>query len=298
MLQFREMTPADKQRADRILKRSPSRGTEGCFATLFIWKNRSNLMIDFYGEHVFFRGKGEDGNPFYLFPYGDGVTRDTIELVWNDARSLGAPLVFVGLTAETRDKLMRLCPNLFEVREERDNFDYLYLAEKMISLSGKKLHAKRNFINRFHQAYDGRWRFDRYTPDDYWPVRAYLKKWHSQNEIKADESLEDETCAVLTALKYLRELELSCGILRLDGEIIAFSIGTPITEDTFDVQIEKADNEIPGAYPMINQLFATEFCGGFTYMNREEDMGLEGLRKAKLSYYPEILLEKFTAWEK
>jgi hypothetical protein len=96
----------------------------------------------------------------------------------------------------------------------------------------------------------------------------------------------------LNALAHLEELELKGGLIRLDGEVIAFTLGEPICEDTFVVHIEKAFADIQGAYPMINQQFVEHECSDYQYINREEDTGAEGLRKAKLSYRPVFLVEK------
>ena len=105
-------------------------------------------------------------------------------------------------------------------------------------------------------------------------------------------------CVTLNALRLREELELTGGVLRVNGEVVAFTLGEPVCEDTFVVHIEKAYAEVPGAYPMINQLFAKQVCDRYRYMNREEDTGAEGLRKAKLSYYPVFMVEKGVVKEK
>lgn len=107
-----------------------------------------------------------------------------------------------------------------------------------------------------------------------------------------------EMCVTLNALRLYRELELKGGALRVDGEIVAFTIGEELCEDTFVVHIEKAYADVQGAYPMINQQFVEHECTAYQYVNREEDTGAEGLRKAKLSYRPAFLEEKGIVTEK
>ena len=122
--------------------------------------------------------------------------------------------------------------------------------------------------------------------------------WRRENGCEDDVEKNAEMCVTLNALRLREELELTGGVLRVNGEVVAFTLGEPVCEDTFVVHIEKAYAEVPGAYPMINQLFAKQVCDRYRYMNREEDTGAEGLRKAKLSYYPVFMVEKGVVKEK
>ena len=99
-------------------------------------------------------------------------------------------------------------------------------------------------------------------------------------------------CVALNSLRLYKELDLTGGVLRVNGNVVAFALGEPACEDTFVVHIEKAYSEVEGAYTMINQLFVEHACKGYQYVNREDDAGVEGLRKAKLSYKPALLLKK------
>ena len=123
-------------------------------------------------------------------------------------------------------------------------------------------------------------------------------KWRNENGCDEDHDKNAEMCVTLNSLRLFKELELTGGILRIDGEIVAFTMGEPISEDTFVVHIEKAFADIQGAYPMINQQFVEHECAAYKYINREEDTGAEGLRKAKLSYRPAFLVEKGIVKEK
>ena len=123
-------------------------------------------------------------------------------------------------------------------------------------------------------------------------------KWRNENGCNDDDEKNAEMCVTLNALRLFEELELTGGLLRAGGKIVAFTIGEPICSDTFVVHIEKAFAEVPGAYPMINQQFAEHACAGYQYINREEDTGSEGLRKAKLSYRPVFMVEKGMVTEK
>ena len=123
-------------------------------------------------------------------------------------------------------------------------------------------------------------------------------KWRNKNGCEEDPEKNSEMCVTLNSLRLYKELNLKGGLIRAEGEIVAFSIGEPVTEDTFVVHIEKAFADVPGAYPMINQQFVQHEMQGFSYVNREEDMGEEGLRSAKESYHPVFMVEKGIVTEK
>ena len=166
------------------------------------------------------------------------------------------------------------------------------LAEKLATLSGKKLQSKRNLVNRFKAAYEGRWTYENMTKDNIKDAFAFHVHWCNLNGCALERDFQGETCAIVQALHNFDYLNLRGGLLRLDGEVIAFTFGCKATDDMYVVQIEKADSNIPGAYQMINQQFVQHECTGYQYVNREDDAGSEGLRKAKLSYRPAFLVEK------
>ena len=224
---------------------------------------------------------------------GVGDIKKAIDVLKADALSLNSKLTFKFIPEDALPLLLENYPDEFEVTEDRDKFDYIYLSDKMITLSGKKLHAKRNHINAFMR--DNSWSYEPISANNIAECEAMSEKWCELYGCSNNLSLTHETCAVKNALAYFSDLDLRGGLLRKDGEVIAFTIGEPLTDDTFVIHIEKAFHEIRGAYPMINQQFATHNCKDYKYINREEDTGDEGLRKAKLSYYPVILYKKYSA---
>lgn len=182
-------------------------------------------------------------------------------------------------------------PDQFEIEYNRDLADYVYESEKLATLSGKKLHGKRNHINKFKLEHED-WSYETLTEENLEECFEMALKWRNDNGCEEDEEKNAEMCVTMNSLRLFKELELTGGILKVDGEIAAFTIGEPICDDTFVVHIEKAFADIQGAYPMINQQFVSHECQNYQYINREEDTGAEGLRKAKLSYRPVFLVEK------
>ena len=185
----------------------------------------------------------------------------------------------------------------FEIEYVRDYADYIYETEKLATLAGKKLHAKRNHINKFKNLYPN-WTYESLNDENVEDCFQMALKWRNQNGCEDDPEKNSEMCVTLNSLRLFKELELRGGVLKIDGKIVAFSLGEPICDDTFVVHIEKAFADVEGAYPMINQQFVQHECMDYKYVNREDDTGAEGLRKAKLSYRPAFLEEKGIVKEK
>ena len=173
----------------------------------------------------------------------------------------------------------------------RDSADYVYETEKLSRLSGKKYHSKKNHVNKFKATYPD-WSYEPITKDNVEECFQMALRWRELNGCEEDEEKHAEICVALNFLRLFEELEMRGGALRVNGEVAAFTIGEQVGTDTLVVHIEKAFADVQGAYAMINQQFAEHEGTGFPYLNREEDMGEEGLRQAKMSYKPVFLIEK------
>lgn len=293
MLNFQPIRITDKGEIEKHLKLYNFRACELGFANLFIWRLRCEVQFCIDEGFLFMWSYGDDKKIYYIMPVGNGDLAKAVNKLIDHAREAGHPLIFASLTAEMKNLLESAMPGRFEYAENRDVADYIYLSESLITLSGKKLHSKRNFINRFYQDYGDRITAEPINPDDLAELREFHIKWCEN--LNNPESIELETCAILQAFRHYNALGLNGLVLRVGGRIVAFSFGSRLSSDTFDVHVEKADSEYAGAYAVINNMMAKEYGSEFTYMNREEDMGLEGLRKAKLSYQPEIILYRYNA---
>ena len=181
----------------------------------------------------------------------------------------------------------------YEFKEDRDNFEYVYLSEKMINLKGKKMHSKRNFINRIRLQHPDL-QYENLTKDNFDECMALYDRWAQSHFAETIERLGERN-SVVKALTYMDELGLTGGIIRIDGQMKAFTVGEKKLPTMSQIHIEKADRDIDGLYQIINQQYAQHNCADTMYINREEDMGEEGMRKAKLSYYPDKMIEKYDA---
>ena len=292
MISFLPITLADRQWAQPLFWAANARASEYCFSNNLNWGQKYDISLARMDDYLLV--KSIQSKPSYLFPAGRGDIRPVVEALVEDAQSQGHPFLMHSVSPGNKELLEQLFPGRFLFDACRDNFDYLYLREKLVTLSGKKLHAKRNHINRFKEDHPD-WRYEAITPENIEECREMCQEWYARMEDQKSESLGAEKIAVASAFDHFFALELRGGLIRTEGKIVAFSMGAPLSQDTFVVHVEKAFPEIQGAYPIINQQFVTHQCEGFLYINREDDLGEEGLRKAKLSYGPCQMVEKYQA---
>lgn len=262
------------------------------FADQYIWREKYETQI-YHHEGAVLTRQVFDGEPVYGFPSGGRLGR-SLRALASHCEASGETLKLGLLSDEMRRRIEAEMPGRFQFEEERDSADYLYQAEKMITLAGQKLHSKRNFINRFRAANEGHWSFEAFDPDQTAELFEYEARWCRDNRT-SEGDLAAENQAIVSLLEHARALEVKGGVLRLDGQIIGFSLGTFINPDVFCVHIEKADWMIPGAYQVLANELARMYCQGIAMINREDDMGIEGLRKAKMSYQPDKIAMKYIA---
>lgn len=295
-IQFRRTELEDRELIHSYFKKFPSRSCERTFANSLLWSRHYPITFAIVENTLVFRLLGEVES--YTYPAGDAEdVKRALEYLKKDTEQRGIPFALYQVTEEQFSQLEEWYPGRFEIEYDRDLADYIYESEKLRNLSGKKLHSKRNHINKFKATYED-WSYETMTEDTLEECFQMALKWRNDNGCDEDHEKNEEMCVTLNALRLFKELELTGGILRICGEIVAFTIGEPISEDTFVVHIEKAFAQVQGAYPMINQQFVEHECAKYRYINREDDTGAEGLRKAKLSYRPAFLVNKGNVKEK
>lgn len=292
MIEFKKIEISDKEWVDRILSLSDFRGAEYNFTNLFIWDGIYKSEIARFKDFLILR-TGTQGERHYLYPPGRGDRREVLDIMIEDASQDESEFSLIGVTRDTKAELEKMYPFKFRFELVRDSYDYIYEADKLATLSGKKLQPKRNHLNYFITNYN--WSYEEFTANKVDEVKAFSHEWCKRIDCKGVESLSWEACAVEKCLDHFEELNMKGGILRVDGEIVAYTAGEVLNSDTIIVHIEKAFSDVRGAYPMINREFIKKISPGFKYVNREDDIGDEGLRKAKESYYPLLMLEKFYA---
>ena len=184
-------------------------------------------------------------------------------------------------------------PNQFKFSTSQAEWDYVYSVEALGTLAGSKYHGKRNHIARFKD--NEAWRYEPLTKENALACKHMSDHWYHAQLNLGNVSVYKEKPGLNYMLDHFEELGLKGGVLFVGDEVVAFTIGEPMSEDTFHVHIEKAYSEVQGAYPMINQQFVLHEMQDFKYINREEDDGVEGLRRAKESYRPVEMIKKYVA---
>lgn len=262
--------------------------------TLLIWKNYYHQKIAFY-EDMMFVSLGEKSEIF-LLPFSKDMEK-AVNILKKVSKAQNRKLIFLAAEGERLNAFNSIFSEHFSQKESRDDFEYLYLTENLRNLKGKKYHSKRNHISAFSKAYN--WSYERLTPSILPEVFEMADKWTAEMKKLTDDSqsIEVENAALKEYLPHMEKLNLRGGCIRVDGKIVAFTFGSPISSKVFDVHVEKALPDYRTAYSLINREFVSSELSDFPYVNREDDMGLEGLRKAKLSYHPDILLKKYVIKE-
>lgn len=292
VLNFKKVEISDREQAMALLRGSNFRGCDYTFGNSFVWSGIYNVEHCF-AEGFYFRKSGYGKKITFTYPAGRDDARRAVELMSEYCAELGTELRITA-NKEMIDKLAAVYPEA-SIEPNRDIFDYVYLAEDLESLKGKRYHGKRNHLNRF---YENDWSFEPLTADNIEECRAMNKLWREENVgecrlTKDDKEKLDELCVVEISLDHFNELGYVGGVLRVNGEVQAFTFGEPSSDDCFVVHVEKALRQYQGAYTAVNREFVKSLGGRYKYINREDDTGSENLRKAKLSYYPAFMEEKF-----
>ena len=291
MIPFKPIELTDKPTVQKYTLHSKRRNCDLSFSNLYSWRFMYHTEIaEQYGFLMFRFYAGEERA--YMMPVGDGDIHEAIEALIEDAKALGVPFLLLGVCVNMRAELEAAFPGRFEFTTDRDYSDYIYLRSDLATLRGKKYQPKRNHINKFKAAYPD-YEYKELTPALIPECLRLETLWCKENNCSEDVALLAERRSMTDALNHMEDLDLRGGVLHVNGNIVAFTFGAPINEETFDTCVEKADTDIEGAYAMINYEFANHLPEQYVYVNREEDLGIEGLRHAKLSYQPETLLEKY-----
>lgn len=295
MIDFQRLTPAQMEQYSRILFVCGERGCEYSFANLFLWGHQKVAFL--HGCAAFF--SHFSGKSVYPCPIGSGDKKAVIEAILQDAEARGIPCRITGITPEDKAELEQMFPGRFLFCSNRDTFDYVYDIHALADLRGRKYQSKRNHFNRFcadhpdHQVLP-------ITCELMPKVKEFVEGWFSrrrESDPNGDYLLEN--LATARAFNHFDEIGMEGIVLMDSGEIIAITIGSRLSAETFDIHFEKAREDVPGAYNAVNCHFARYLRMKYPdlkYLNREDDMGLEGLRNAKLSYRPDHLIEKYWAY--
>jgi hypothetical protein len=285
---FKPLELADRATLHEWLWRFQPETSELTFTNLFIWREYFGWEWAGDGDWLWLvaANRGYALPPIGPAPRAEAARRLLRHL--RDERGFSPRLerVDAALTAELAGT-----PDL-RIEPTRNQFDYVYRTEALATLAGRKYSAKRNQLNRLQREYPAA-RYLPLTPSLTAACQELAGRWCEIRRCDEDGSLLGEWEAVQEALVHFAALQLQGGAIELAGQLVAFALGEPLNAQTAVIHIEKADPTITGLYVLINQQFAAQAWAAFPFINREQDLGDEGLRQAKLSYNPDRLVEKF-----
>ena len=276
-------------------------GSDSCIANLFLLQEKYNTWLKIHNNTLFRYYYGDENRTGYGFPIPSNAEdlKSALEFIFEDARIQKRKLAFCLITREQKELLDSCLERYFKKRIDwktnRDDCDYIYLQKNLAELPGSNYQKKRNHVSRFNRIYGTDWEFKAFPQNDIADdIFAIAQKWYDEKNGDENPVLKLELQSVESALKNTELLKLTGGVLYIKGKPAAMTLASPISDSVLDIIYEKAIEEFEkdGVYAVLNQQFARR-CGDYLYLNREEDMGVEGLRKAKLSYKPSIVLEKF-----
>lgn len=292
MIDFKTITAKDRTLYDEYFQKSARRGCEFSFLNVFLWGEQKYAVLN---GCLVLLSKFSD-TYYYSYPFGDGDVVKTIKDIIEDSKERAVTFRMNGITPDEKDFLQKEFPDSFVFATTEDSYDYVYDIENLSTLAGKKYHGKRNHINKFYENYPNAVT-EAIDENNISDVKKMADLWFAAREERVPPHTFDMEKAALSKLfENFSDVKAEGMILKNGEKILAFCVGSPFYEDTFDVHFEKAAEDTDGAYPVINREFARYIKAKYPkirFLDREEDMGLEGLRRAKQSYRPLFLVEKW-----
>lgn len=281
--EFRPIGLEDKKAIDEILVRSNPDICEYTFSNLYSWRSLYDLSVSLADGFILLRAN-KSGAKDYFEPIGLGGKGDIIKKI---VREAGTSIIFV--SGETKS-LFEKSPE-YSIIQDKDNSDYVYETKELIELRGKKFDGKRNFIKRFRQQNEYEYAVigEQNLPE----CVEFVERWCEFRDCSKTESLAYEKTALLEMLKNYSYLGLSGGTIEIEGKICALALGEKLNKDTFVLHVLKSKAGITGLNQVMNQEFIAREASGYSFLNMEQDLGVEGLRKAKESYHPLKMINKF-----
>lgn len=298
MLEWSIPEAEDEDWINSCIAVSGTMASDASFANIYLLRNKYSTKISRYKDFIIRKYSGKGARCGYTFPLGKGDVAKALAEIEKDAKECGERLQFAFVTEEQKEVLENAMPARFCYSSDAGDSDYIYLRSELASLSGKAFHKKKNHFSKFVRTYPD-YKYYEIGACNIYDAQKAADAWYYEHLQDEDASQLAEYKAIKEALENFEELGLIGGIIYVNDSPCAMTIASKINENTVDVHFEKAVGEyaLNGGYAAINKLFS-EKLDGVTWLNREEDIGIEGLRKAKLSYRPKIMLKKYSAVEK
>lgn len=283
--EFKPISIEDQEFIKKFIDRYPSDACEVIFGNLFIWRNSEHTRFTTVNDNLCILCEPLSEPAYFLQPIGENRMKETISICLDFAQRLSRiPEEFASeYCSEYRRDL------------DRDNFDYVYLSKNLLELKGKRYDGKRNRMRKFEKSHS--YRYLRLSEEHLDDCRALLEEWLIA-KASTDGLLSAQRDAILESLRYFEALRLVGGAVEVEGRIAAFSIGEKLKEDTAVVHIEIVSPKYEGLSQVMNREFINNEWSAYRFINREQDLGIAGLRRAKTSYNPHHMVRKYNIFKK
>lgn len=302
ILQFKKIALSDLPNIQRIVATTPYRSCQLSAGGLYCLSEKYATEVSFWHDFLFVKQRRKGFGTCYFMPVGRGNLPEAVRrLLASHAETQGGDLTFWGVADDMLADFRSASPALANapLTPDRDWAEYIHLSKNLLTLSGKRLQPKRNAVNQFLRSYS-RYAYEPVSPANIDEVWAF-----QQQQLEADRRLgknadmpelpEEENRSIELALAAWNEIGLTGGAIRIDGRLKAFAFGCPIGATTFDVMFESAEHTYNGIFQVLEQELIRQQLSHFPYINREEDLGIPGLRFAKQGLRPDMLLMKHSA---
>jgi len=288
--QFKDFSLEEKPILEEAFLKFPPVISEFTFTNLFIWRQAYQLRISHLKDFIcLLADKGDQS--FFFPPIGEGDRVESFRVLLQCLKE-GGISPKIARVPESMVTQIDWKENGMRADLDRDQSDYIYLVEDLTKLEGRKYHRKRNHIKQFKEKYS--YQYLSLTPEWISECLRLETEWCDLRHCEVVPGLANESVAIKEALTHFDQLNMKGGAILIDGKLEAFTLGEPLNPETVVIHIEKANPAFEGLYPMVNQTFLENAWSGYSFVNREQDLGEEGLRKAKESYFPHHMIHKYT----
>ena len=288
--QFSDLTLEDKPLFDQLFTQFPPVISEFTFTNLFIWRRAYQTKISRFQNFLCLLSEKEESS-FFFPPIGEGDVIECYQALLKYLSREVTPPKIARAPEAVVDQIDWKAAGM-KAELDRSQCDYVYLVQDLIELKGRKYHRKRNHIKQFQEKYS--YQYIPLTPEWVPQCLQLEAEWCDLRHCEVSPGLFNESLAVKEAFTHFEELGVKGGAILINGKVEAFTLGDPLNPETVVIHIEKANPAYEGLYPTINQAFLEHHWSGYAYVNREQDLGEEGLRKAKESYFPHHMVNKYS----
>ena len=278
----------DKPGLGSFFKQDNPQVSELTFTNMFMWQAFYQPAWGIFEDCLLIWVHKPNGRIMLLPVMGKGDKRRAMEYGFNLMTEAGVQPCMGRVDQDFIDQWVNL--DVYKLEERRNQADYVYLSQDLAALKGNRFHRKKNHLNKFLKSYPD-YRYQPLTPDILDQVKAFQEEWCVARE--CTEGILEEHNAIMLALNNFEALAIDGAAIFVDNQVVAYSLGEQLNRETAVIHIEKANSDIHGAYVAINQMFCQNRWQNYMFINREQDLGLPGLRAAKESYHPHYLLNKY-----